>query len=88
MQILAWRELQAIKKVYSIIWNSQTELSFKDNLKINVDQHTRGNKHHRENQLRCPELLCRISYFQVVADVRFSNVDKFSNVFKSSNGRP
>ena len=25
---------------------------------------------------------------QVVADVRFSNVDKFSNVFKSSNGRP
>ena len=25
---------------------------------------------------------------QVVADVRFSNVDKFSNVFKSSNDRP
>ena len=25
---------------------------------------------------------------QVVADVSFSNVDKFSNVFKSSNDRP
>ena len=25
-------------------------------------------------------------YYQVVADASFSNVDKFSNVFKSSNG--
>ena len=27
-----------------------------------------------------------LAVYQVTADVRFSNVDKFSNVYKSSNG--